>query len=70
MTSLKGWLRTEALLVCLVVLKMPHNSTFISLLALTGALVVMMVYYIYIRSGNFFRFSLSPLMQLMLQVSL
>ena len=40
------------------------------LLAPTGALIVMMVYYIYIRSGNFFRFSLSPLMQLMLQVSL
>ena len=42
---------------------------FFWLLAPTGALVVMMVYYIYIR-GNFFRFSLSPLMQLMLQVSL
>ena len=41
-----------------------------ALLAPTGALVVMMVYYISARSGNFFRFSLSPLMQLMLQVSL
>jgi len=39
------------------------------LLAPTGALVVTMVYYIYIR-GNFFRYSLSPLMQLMLKVSL
>ena len=39
------------------------------LLAPTGALIVMMVYYIS-GSGNFFRFSLSPLMQLMLQVSL
>ena len=36
-----------------------------NLLAPTGALIVMMVYYIYIRSGShFFRFSLSPLMQL------
>ena len=45
-----------------------HNRK-MYLLALTGALVVMMVYYIS-GSGNFFRFSLSPLMQLMLQVSL
>ena len=42
-----------------------------SLLAPTGALIVMIVYYIYIWcSSNFFRFSLSPLMQFMLQVSL
>ena len=41
------------------------------LLAPTGALVVMMVYYTYIYlSTHFFRFSLIPLMQLMLQVSL
>ena len=39
------------------------------LLAPTGALIVMMVYYIS-GSAHFFRFSLSPLMQLMLQVSL
>ena len=43
----------------------------IYLLAPTGALVVMMVYYMYIRSSsNFFRFSLIPLMQLILQMSL
>ena len=42
----------------------------VALLAPTGALVVMMVYYIYIYPATFFRFSLSPLMQLMLQVSL
>ena len=48
-----------------------RNKTFYCniLLAPTGALIVMMVYYISIR-GNFFRFSLSPLMQLMLQGSL
>ena len=40
------------------------------LLAPTGALIVMMVYYISGSGSNFFRFSLSPLMQLMLQVSL
>ena len=41
-----------------------------ALLALTGALIVTMAsIYIYIQ-GHFFRFSLSPLMQLMLQVSL
>ena len=45
------------------------KRTINSLLAPTGALVVMMVYYISIRT-HFFRFSLSPLMQLMLQVSL
>ena len=42
----------------------------IHLLAPTGALVLMMVYYISAAAGHFFRFSLSPLMQLMLQVSL
>ena len=41
-----------------------------ALLAPTGALVVMMVYYISAAATHFFRFSLSPLMQLMLQVSL
>ena len=45
----------------------------LNLLAPTGALIVMMVYYIYTRGGSssshFFRFSLNPLMQLMLQVS-
>ena len=47
------------------------NTALLYLLAPTGALVVMMVYYIYIYlSGHFFRFSLSLLMQLMLQVSL
>ena len=40
----------------------------ISLLAPTGALIVMMVYYTY--TVQLFEFSLSPLMQLMLQVSL
>ena len=38
-------------------------------LAPTGALIVMICYYIFIRN-HFFRFSLSPLMQLMLPVSL
>ena len=37
-------------------------------LAPTGALIVMMVYYTY--TVQLFEFSLSPLMQLMLQVSL
>ena len=41
------------------------------LLAPTGALILMMVYYISAAAATrFFRFSLSPLMQLMLQVSL
>ena len=40
------------------------------LLAPTGALIVMMVFYISGSGSNFFRISLSPLMQLMLQVSL
>ena len=44
-----------------------HGGSIAFLLAPTGALVLMMVYYI---SGHFFRFSLSPLMQLMLGVSL
>ena len=34
MNSLKGWLRSEALLFCLDVLKMPYNSTFFSLVFL------------------------------------
>ena len=34
MNSLKGWLRSEALLYCLDVLKMPHNSTFFTLVFL------------------------------------
>ena len=38
-----------------------------SLLAPTGALIVMMCYYIS-GGSNFFRFSLSPLMQLMLKL--
>ena len=46
----------------------PEVSDHVSLLAPTGALVLMMVYYLI--SAHFFRFSLSPLMQLMLQVSL
>ena len=41
------------------------------LLAPTGALIVILVYFISIHgSSHFFRFSLSPSMQLMLQVSL
>ena len=44
----------------------PSVDKLFALLAPTGALIMMMVYYTY----NFFRFSLSPLMQLMLEVSL
>ena len=41
------------------------------LLAPTGALIVIMVYYITVEAtATFFRFSLSPLLQLMFQVSL
>ena len=44
----------------------------ITLLAPTGALIVLMVYYISAAAAapKIFRFSLSPSMQLMLQVSL
>ena len=60
-----------AKLFCLIVMKIMNIFLMHPLLAPTGALIVMMVYYISgSGSGNFFRFSLSPLMQLMLQVSL
>ena len=49
--------------------KFRHTVSSKVLLAPTRALVVMMVYYIS-AATHFFRFSLSPLMQLMLQVSL
>ena len=53
------------------ILKMPFGSLFyVFFLAPTGALIVMMVCYLSGSGSNFFRFSLSPLMQLMLQVSL
>ena len=47
-----------------------NTCVHIYLLAPTGALIVMMVYYISGSGGNFFRFPFSPLIQLMLQVSL
>ena len=54
-----------AKLFCLIVMKIMNIFLMHPLLAPTGALIVMMVYYIS-GGSNFFRFSLSPLMQLML----
>ena len=58
-------------LVIFLLCAVQRNTSICSFLAPTGAHIVMMVYHIYIYiQGHFFRFSLSSLMQLMLQVSL
>ena len=61
-----------SILFIIIVLSAGSNlgvfETALIMLAPTGALIVMMVYYTY--TVQLFEFSLSPLMQLMLQVSL
>ena len=58
------------LLLFSLLLSLMLSLLLLFLLAPTGALVLMMVYYISAAATHFFRFSISPLMQLMLQVSL